>query len=43
MMRIRFLIIEGLVNLLKYTRNDPGRHSGPHERFSKDVVWGLVA
>ena len=42
MMHISFLIFEGLFKLHKCARNDLGRHSGPHEQFSKDAVWGLV-
>jgi len=38
MMHISFLIFEGLVKLHKCARNDPDRHSGPHEQFSKDAV-----
>jgi len=44
MMHIRFLIFEGLFKLHKCARNGPGRHSGPHEQFSKKCCqsgWSL--
>jgi len=43
MMHISVLIFEGLFRLHKGARNGPGRHSGPHEQFSKMLSKGLVA
>jgi len=43
MMHISLLIFEGLFKLHKCARDGPGRHSGPHEQFSKDALKGLVA